>query len=492
MIRDIKNQLAQAQIQHPSSAGEFGVARCEISPPLGIHARMWGSATHETAVGLHRPLTATVVVFRAETRRKPLVLASLDLGWWRSREDEWFLRKPLLDKYGLDESELLLHLTHTHSGPTISLHCEEKPGGDKIRPYLESVRGELDKAIEQAMATTLPGLLSWHTGRCQLACFRDQEDPQGSGAVVGYAPEVRADDTLLVGRVTDSSHKAVATLVNYACHPTTLGAKNRLISPDYVGAMREVVEQATQGAPCLFLNGAAGDLAPRRQYVGDVSVADQNGRQLGHAVLATLADMLPPNTALAFDGIEESAARLGRWKLIEHAANNTCRIQKWEVQLPLMPVEQLEQESLQLEGSDRATIERLERMILLRRNTVEAPTAPLPIWLWKLGDMVLVGLPAEMHSPFQISLRQKFPDCAVVVANIVNGTCAYLPPSGDFARDTYQCNTTLFQPGAHEIVLESCLSAIERLVYEGRMDSPMPAPHFARPQAESLITGDYR
>ena len=34
--------------------------------------------------------------------------------------------------------------------------------------------------------------------------------------------------------------KIIATMVNYACHPVSLGGGNKMISPDYYGAMREV------------------------------------------------------------------------------------------------------------------------------------------------------------------------------------------------------------------------------------------------------------
>mgnify|MGYP006172841585 CR=1 FL=1 len=34
----------------------------------------------------------------------------------------------------------------------------------------------------------------------------------------------------------------LGTIVNYACHPTTLAWENRDISPDYIGAMREVID----------------------------------------------------------------------------------------------------------------------------------------------------------------------------------------------------------------------------------------------------------
>ena len=87
---------------------------------------------------------------------------------------------------------------------------------------------------------------------------------------------------MLVARGIAESGETLGTVVNYACHPTTLAWENTLLSPDYVGAMREVVEAHTR-SPCLFLQGASGDLGPRDGYVGDPAVADRNGRQLGFA-----------------------------------------------------------------------------------------------------------------------------------------------------------------------------------------------------------------
>lgn len=476
-----------SHVTHPGLLAKLGCARRDISPPAGIYSRMWGSATHETAEGLHRPLLATVLAIQPLDRPKPLFLVSLDLGWWRGRDDERWFREPILDHFGLDESELLLHLTHTHAGPSISRHAINKPGGDKILPYLNQVRQAVIAAMDEAILSLTTGTLSWHTGRCQLACFRDQANPQGSGMLVGYAPEAKADDTLLVGRATDKSGNMLATLVNYACHPTTLGGENRLISPDYVGAMREVVEQATQRAPCLFLNGAAGDLAPRRQYVSDVAVADQNGRQLGYAVLATLADMLPPKTALKFEGVEESTARLGLWKLREHLPDVACRTDRLELTLPTLPAEHGAPHADRMDGADRATIERLERTQLLWGDAAEGASAKLPIWYWRLGEALLVATPAEMHSPFQVALRKRFPNSAVVVLNITNGTCAYLPPQADFAKNTYQCNTTLFAPGAHEAVLEASINCLGDLLGSELLRPELTAPHFLKPSVSQPV-----
>ena len=109
-----------------------------------------------------------------------------------------------------------------------------------------------------ADATIVYGL-----GRCNLAAHRDFVDPDDGKSVCGFNPSGPADDTLLVARVAAATGRSIATMVNYACHPTTLAWDNRLVTPDWVGAMREMVEAGT-GAPCLFLQGASGDLGPRK------------------------------------------------------------------------------------------------------------------------------------------------------------------------------------------------------------------------------------
>ena len=49
----------------PTSRCRLGVARCDITPPVGAYHRMWGAARHDRSTGVHRPLTATALVFQA-------------------------------------------------------------------------------------------------------------------------------------------------------------------------------------------------------------------------------------------------------------------------------------------------------------------------------------------------------------------------------------------------------------------------------------------
>src|SRR5690606_21470735 len=183
--------------------------------------------------------------------------------------------------------------------------------GDYIAPYLERVKETAVKLILEGQQHLQPATLTWGYGVSDLATNRDlvQDDQYW----VGYNPEAKADTTLLVGCVRNDEGRVLGTMVNYACHPTTLAQGNRLLSPDYVGAMREVVSTSTN-APCLFLQGASGELAPREQYVADTEVVDGHGRKLGYAVLATLESLLPNHTQLALTGSLTSGAPLAIWE----------------------------------------------------------------------------------------------------------------------------------------------------------------------------------
>ena len=205
-------------------------------------------------------------------------------------------------------------MSHTHAGANVNSQLADKPGGELIEPYLEHLTEQIDAAILEARATLAPAWVTYGTGRCALA---DEPRLLGrrrrSASPAGYNPDAPADDTLLVARVTGEDGALRATLFNYACHPTTLAWENRLLSPDYIGAAREVLEDAF-GAPALFLQGASGELAPRDDYVGDTAVADRNGRQLGHAAAAAIESLPPPGTRFVYTGIVASGANLGTWE----------------------------------------------------------------------------------------------------------------------------------------------------------------------------------
>jgi hypothetical protein len=442
---------------HPSFAGKIGFAQSDITPPIGIYARNWGAASHDVAEGIHRPLHARVLALQSDDGETSLLLVSLDLGWWKTREDEWLVRGALLEEFELDEARVLVSLTHTHAGPVFCREDFDKPGGEFIAPYLEKVRAAVLVAARRARGGSTPATLEWAWGKCTLAQNRDLPDPQRERILCGFQPDAEADDTLLVGRVTENeTGKLLCVLANYACHPTTLAWENRLISPDWLGAFYETIETQT-GAPALFLQGASGELQPRETFIGDTKIADAQGRQFAFAVLSTLAGMLPPRTALEYSGAVESGAPLAMWQRIPHQANTQLSAKRIEIEMPLKEgLESAPQLQSALDAcNDRTLRERLTRKMRVRRTVGEGGSTLLPVWVWQIGDAVFIAQREEAYSFFQKELRAQFPNKAIIVMNLTNGSCGYLPPRNLYDFDIYQVWQTPYARGAAEILLET-------------------------------------
>jgi len=322
---------------------------------------------------------------------------------------------------------------------------------------------DLRDAVLDALGSLSPATIEWGTGHCDVASNRDL-DLDGR-ALVGFNPSRHADDTLLVGRLCGGDGAIMATIVNYACHPTTLAWQNRQLSPDYVGALREIVETATE-APCLFLQGASGELAPREQYTGDLSLADRHGTAIGHAALATLATMPSPATALRLVGVVESGAPLAMWHTIPADLSSQLTASITEIMLPLRALPTLSE--LETEWADIDPLSRDERLRRARHQRdgyIDLDNSPATvahkIWTVQIGDAVIVAHPGEAYSAFQSELRRRFPERAIIVANLTNGPgFVYLPDAQAYRRNAYQAWQTPLAEGALEMLTEAAAAAI--------------------------------
>lgn len=477
-----------------TSLCQVGIARGDITPPVGTYHRMWGAAVHDRSTGIHRPLTATAMVLRpaleASEATAPhasapeiLVLVAVDHCLLWTDEMAALLNKVVADS-GVPRERLLVMFSHTHGAGLMGLERAELPGGERIAPYLAELADKLAVLVRQAIDDLAPATITYGTGRCSLAAHRDLWDETSGQWVCGFHPQGPADDTVVVGRVTDPSGHVRGVIVNYACHPTTLAWENTLISPDYVGALRETVEAATS-APCFFVQGASGDLGPRRGFTGDVQTADSNGRQLGYAVLAALEGLAPPGTRFEYKGPVVSGAVIGVWKDVPLDTETLRAKARWRHRFWSLPLEyrpglptieslvadrersQREETAARAAGDEalarkcRAKVEVATRQLLrLNRIKLDRPY-PLPIHLWQTGDCLWLAVESEHYQLLQSTLRQRFPEQAMVVATIVNGSShTYFPPREVYGTGVYQDTVALLAPGSLERLIEEIAGQI--------------------------------
>ena len=457
----------------PFTHCRFGVAVRDVTPPVGIYTRSWGAAKHDTADGVHRPHFATAALFQPLAGDMPLLaLVALDIGWFQNLQDERDIRDAVMQRAGLSEEQLLVNMSHTHGSVNANSTLTERPGGNLIKPYLARLADQIGEAVLEAQRSMAPAWIAWGYGRCALAQNRDYWDSEAQAWACGYNPERPADDTLLVARVSDEAGHVRATLFNYACHPTTLAWQNHLLSPDFVGAARDVLQTAF-AAPALFLQGAEGDVAPRDNYVGDAAVADRNGRQLGYAAAAAIEGLPPPATKFVYTGIMPSGADLGTWayQALDAGEQESCeQLAVSQLSVDLARKEFPSQTELQVRY-DAAPTPR-EREIRLRRMLLHRALGPdavqhMPVWLWRLGDAALVAFPNEPYSVVQQALREQFFETPVAVLGVTNGTYGYLPPLEIYGTGIYQEWQSPYKPGCMEKVIEAAASGIEAVMVEG-------------------------
>lgn len=468
-IRQPEAETMVRPIPSKNTRCQFGVATRDATPPLEAYGRWWGAALRDQASGIHRPLlTSAAVIAPIGGIGDPLVLVTIDQCVFEIR-DEYALRATICARAGLPEAHLLLSPSHSHASANINTHLPDLPGGELAQPFLDHLARQIGDAIQQARHDLAPAWITWGTGKCTLATNRDLWDAEAGFYVCGYNPDVPADDTLLVGRVTGNDGDLRAVLFNYACHPTTLAWENDRFSPDYIGAAREVVS-GIYGVPALFLQGALGDLGPRHGFVGDTEVADRNGRQLGFAVASAVEALQPPATAFVYQGPRRSGADLGIWAdepLDSSALEGAMLLSSRTVDVPLelKPLQTRAELQATLDTcTDRVEQERLRRKIGIREVMGDGSTYDLRLWFWRLGDAVVVAVPEEPYSILQTTLREQFPDHPVVVLGVTNGGLGYLPPRERYGDNLYQVWQSPYTEGCLEAVIAASAREIEMLL----------------------------
>src|SRR5512134_158465 len=102
-------------VNTPQTRCRAAIARCDITPPVGIYHRMWGAATHDRATGVHRPLTATALWLEPLTggRGQGQLVVALDHCVLVKSEIER-MQQAIGKSAGIAPQQVHISLSHTH------------------------------------------------------------------------------------------------------------------------------------------------------------------------------------------------------------------------------------------------------------------------------------------------------------------------------------------------------------------------------------------
>lgn len=198
---------------------------------------------------------------------------------------------------GIDPVQVWWTTTHTHSAPEVGPHAmaklmmPERYGHPPDTEYTAMVQRALIDAIKEARAKLAPARLVSGTGFSSANINRRARDPKGVISL-GLNPDGPVDRQIGLIRLETPTGAPIALIANYSMHATALGPQNKLISGDAAGTVSAHVEEKI-GAPVLFINGAAGDLAPIYTVQADFRAAHitEFNVLLGDRILAANSSM---------------------------------------------------------------------------------------------------------------------------------------------------------------------------------------------------------
>ena len=470
----------------PGPRLHVGVARVDITPPVGITPVIWGAQLHTRAEGVDMPLYATALALRDAETDVAAVIVDLDLLLLPFALAER-LRRAVSELTGVPFEHVRVSATHGHSGPSLA-PTWVREGGELIGPYVESLPGRVAGTAWQAQRAAQPARVSFGTGRSSLAVNRRQRAPDGR-IVVGRNPEGFVDGTVRVLRFDDADERPLASIVHYACHPILMAWENRLITPDYPGPMRRTVEQVT-GAPCLFLQGCAGDAAPAAVFTeghtGDPRYYRRSGALLGAEAARVFLELERPHRRARFSRVLESGAPLGVFEAgpLEEP-DGTLRITTVRAALPVRPFPP-PQEALAGAAAARNELERLRaqhgadnaepvhlanvqaKHAAMRANhallTGGKVEIEIELQAMRIGPAALLGAPMELFGEIGASICQVSPFAWTAVSGYTNGSAGYLPTPEAHDEGGYEVETASpFARDAAPVFIRAAESLLRQL-----------------------------
>jgi hypothetical protein len=200
---------------------------------------------------------------------------------------------------GIKPLQVWWTVTHTHAAPEVGgpglevLFLNERYEHDHNSTYTAWVKKQLLAGIKEAREKLEPARLGVGWGYANAAINRRARNEEGP-VFLGLNPDGPVDHQIGLLRLEKADGKLLALIANYSMHGTALGGQNNRISGDAPGIVADYVEEKL-GAPMLYINGAAGDLAPIYTVQPDFESAhlEQFDVLLGDPIIAANARLGP-------------------------------------------------------------------------------------------------------------------------------------------------------------------------------------------------------
>lgn len=444
---------------------QAGFARVNVTPPLGIPIR-----------GYYKPRYAEGVLDELEINALALscggdavVVLSMDHCGIRQELTDRFADQ-VVKATGLPREAVLIHATHTHTGPSLDPADDKEPG--LVEEYIRLLDRKFADAAVLALADRNNAKMAVAVGNApNIAFVRRFRMKDGS---IRTNPGVDNPDILApIGDVDervnvlrfDRENGDTLVLVNFGDHPDTVGGN--LISADWPGFARRTLEQALEGVRCIFCNGAQGDVNhvnvhPKPGDLNDMFMDfDDVSRGYGHA---------------RHMGRVVAGAVLQVYDKAAYTQVDSIRFARRRISLPSqMPMPEQLQEAHRINDLHNAgkdselpykgmmlttVVAEAARMVRLEHGP---ESFSMELSAVAIGNVALAGIPGEPFTGIGRGIKEAEGWDLVLPMCLTNGCEGYFPMKDAYDEGGYEARSSNFEAGVAERIIEQGTALLDSL-----------------------------
>lgn len=174
-----------------------------------------------------------------------------------------YMKNLILKELKIPPENIFGQVTHTHHGPDytglyrtpehlLSVGNGILFGQPDEKSYVRLARITLN-LVREMIIRLIPCEVAWKTVLVKKEIIYNRRIP--------FSPAKKPLSILLFRN--KQTQKNIGMLINYSCHPVTMGYDNLELTADFIGALNQrITEQSNGELASVFINGACGDINP--------------------------------------------------------------------------------------------------------------------------------------------------------------------------------------------------------------------------------------
>ena len=446
-----------------------GYQKVTINPPLNIGIA--GYFVPRFAQGFLDDICASAFVLACDD--DPVVIISVDACE---------LETDLVARYcaaiekatGICKNRIFLTNTHTHTGPLFAPTDMFEAPVEPVLKYAEFVEGKLVEAVKSALEDMVPTKMGYAVGTApaRVAYIRRYKMKDGSTMTCPPIndPDIEGPIGELDQRVNvlrfDREGRKPFILVNYGVHVDTTNGD--MISADFPYWMEKTLDLALDGANCMFVCGAQGDVGstnihPDSADMNDTEISFDNemkspgmARFVGRALAGTVLQVYDKVYYTDIDDIKmitktvpvklnvpqpHEVPLAKRYKEL-HEAGRDCDIPYTAMELTTVVAEALR--------------------ICKYENSPEY--LDMNMLGLKIGPVALVGIPGEPFTEVGVKIKESAGFALILPCALTNGYEGYFPVKAAYDEGGYEARSSRYKSGVAETIVDGGKQIIAELV----------------------------